>query len=237
MMIRSWMTMMIKRTGIFLGLSVIFAMSLSGQTKDFQIWLEAKFQKDLNKDLGISAELGQRFRDNSTKYDRTLLTLDANYDLGKYRSAGFAVGGGVRFIMASNQESAISPRYRVHADATGEIGVKDVDLSLRVRFQYGFEEFTYFTSVRDNTFLNRYRLKAEYHIFGTRFSVDGYLEPWGLITGNRGRFFRRMRYSAGVSYTLDFVSELSFRYILEDEFNQVDPMRTTILVFGYTRDL
>ena len=156
MMTRSWMTTMIKITGIFLGLSVVFAVSLSGQVKDFQTWYEAKIRKDINKDLGVSAELGQRFQDNSTRYDRTLLTLDADYDLGNYSSVGVAVGGGVRFLMAADRESTISPRYRIHTDATGEIELMDVDLSLRVRFQYGFEEFTYFASAREKSVARRW---------------------------------------------------------------------------------
>jgi len=224
---------MIRRSGPFLGLLVICTMSLRGQVKDFQTWHEANFKKDLNKDLAVSVEVGQRFKDNSTRYDRTLLTLDADYDLGNY----FTAGGGFRFILAADKESNVSPRYRIHADATGKMEYLDVDFSLRVRFQYGFEEFTNFASVRENNFINRYRLKASYHIFGTRFGVDGYVEPWGQLTGNNGRFFRKMRYSTGLFYTLDFRSDLSFRCILENEFNQVNPMRSTIFVLSYSRDL
>ncbi|MCP4311309.1 MAG: DUF2490 domain-containing protein [Bacteroidetes bacterium] len=207
--------------------------SLYGQQKDFQTWFEAEVEKGLDNGIDLSGEFEQRFRNNSTQYDRTLLTVAASYDPLDYLSAG----GGVRMLLVSDPELTIRPRYRFHANATGKYSLYDVDFSLRVRFQYGFEEFTYFSNIRDNTFVNRNRVKAAYHLFGTRFDLFATIETWGVFGSLDGRFFKRMRYSAGTSYTLNFRSELSLRYILEDEFNQINPATTGIFVFGYSHNL
>jgi hypothetical protein len=193
---------------------------LYGQRRDFQSWFEVEVEKDLKNGIDLSAEIEQRFESNSTRYDRSLLTLAAGYDLGDYLKAS----GGARMLMVADREMNLHPRYRVHADATGSLKLLDADLSLRVRFQYGFEEFIYFTDFIDNNLMNRVGLFAS-------------AESWGMFQSRDGRFFKRMRYSAGGSYAVSFRSEFSLRYILEDEFNQVNPLQSHILVVGYACSL
>jgi hypothetical protein len=206
---------------------------VSGQQKDFQSWFEAEVQKGLKNGVDLSGEFEQRFSNNSMQYDRTMLTLSASFDPLDFLSAG----GGIRMVTAADREGNLQPGYRIHADATGKYTWAGVDLSLRVRFQYGFEEFIYFADISDNAFVNRNRIKASYHIFGTRFEVFGSAEAWGLLNNLDGRFFKRMRYSAGGSCQLNFRSNLGLSYILEDEFNRVNPMQSHILVFSYFYNL
>jgi hypothetical protein len=203
--------------------------SLYGQRKDFQSWFEAEFSKGLTNDLDISAEVEQRFKYNSTTYDRTMITIGAEYDVNNY----LEVAGGIRMLMASDIDSRVNPRSRIHGDVTGGISRWSVDFSLRARLQYGFEDVAYFADFRKNTLRNRYRLKAAHHIFGTRFGVYGTAELWGIMTGYGDPFFNRMRYSVGGSYSINLQSEVSLRYIREDEYNQVSPMHSNIIVFGY----
>jgi len=218
-------------------LSLVLAFStlstLHGQQKDFQTWFEAEVEKSLKNGLDLSGEFEQRLYDNSTRYDRTQLTLSASYDPLYYLS----VGGGLRFLTAADKDGDLHPAYRIHADASGKYTEWGVDFSLRVRFQYGFEEFFYITSFSENAFVNRYRAKAAYHIFGTRFDVFASLEPWGLINNYDGRFFKKVRYSAGGTYNLNFQSQVGIRYIIEDEFNRLNPLQSHILVFSYTYKL
>jgi hypothetical protein len=227
---------MIKLTWTALLMAVLLCINgngLLGQKKDFQSWYEAGVKMGPVRGVDLSAEIEQRFKSNSTQYDRTLLTLAASYGLNRYMD----VSGGVRMLMVADRELHLEPRYRVHADASGGYTLGDVDLTLRVRFQYGFEEFIYFNDFHSSPFVNRNRLKADYHIFGTRFGLFASLESWGLFASNDGRFFKRMRYSAGTSYAINFRSELSLRYLLEDEFNQANPLQSHILVLGFAYSL
>lgn len=206
---------------------------LFGQQKDFQTWFEAEVNKGFKNGLDVSGEFEQRFYNNSTLYDRTQLTLTTSYNPLEY----LEVGGGFRFLTAADKDGDLHPGYRIHADVKGKYTAWNVDFSLRVRFQYGFEEFFYFASLSDNSFVNRYRAKAAYHIFGTRFDIFASLEPWGLINNYNGRFFKKMRYTAGLKYTLNMQSGVGLRYILEDEFNRVNPLQSHILVFSYFYNL
>jgi len=225
-MIRGLRTVLI----LFFLLPATVGLGLFAQQKDFQSWYAVELKKDLNKDITLFGELGQRFRNNSLQYDRTLVTIGAFYSPLDY----LKTGGGVRFLMASDKEGVIMPKYRIHVDARGKYQLGGMDLSMRIRFQYGFEEFLYFTNVGDNVLVSRIRFKADYHVYGTRLNLFAYVEPWGLLNNLNGRFFKKMRYSAGASYSLSLQSELSLRYMLEDEFNQSNPLQSHILYLGYS---
>jgi hypothetical protein len=223
---------MIRRSGIpyaLVALALLAGSSLYGQRKDFNSWYVVEVSSGLKSGIGLSAEFEQRLKNNSTSYDRTMLTLGADYGLADF----LKVAAGARVLMVSDRESRITPEYRLHADATGRTRIWDVDLSFRARIQYGFEDFPYFNMFSDNTLVNRYRLKAAYHIFGTPVELFGTAEIWGRIASPDGLFFKKMRYSAGLYYNVNYQSELGLTYILEDEFNQVNPLQSHIIVLSY----
>ena len=230
------MATMNKNTRVYLLLLVVLGIPYTGlraQQKDFHTWYEFELAKDIADNLELSGEAELRLKNNSKQFDRMLVTLASSYDLTGYMRAA----AGYRMVYESGEERDLDLRYRIHADIIGRHTLSDVDLSARVRFQYGFEEFIHLRDSQANSFVNRIRLKAGTHIFGTRIGVFASAETWGLITGNRGRFLRQMRYSAGVTYSLGRRSDLSLRYILDDEFNQVNPQQDHIMLLGYAYSL
>jgi hypothetical protein len=133
-----------------------------------------------------------------------------------------------------NREQELRTRYRLHVDAMGGYDLSGFDLSLRVRFQYGFEDLLEGRYLSLNAFVNRNRLKVARHIFGTKFDWFASVESWhGSGNDSQWKTFG-MRYSAGLAYSLNFTSSFSLRYILEDELNLVNPMQLHILVMGYS---
>lgn len=206
---------------------------LSGQQKDFMTWFEAQFDKKLNKKLDLSAEFEQRFKNNSLGYDRTMVTVVTEYDIKDY----LEVAGGLRALLKTDKEENLGVRYRLHLDATAGYPVRDTDLSLRIRLQYGIDDLNRVGDLNSNNLVNRCRIKAAHHIFGTRFELFGSLEGMFMLSGNPARNFYAIRYSAGAQYALNFSSEFSLRYMLEDEFNVVDPLQGHIVVFGYSLSL
>lgn len=206
---------------------------LKGQEKDFQTWWEAELQVDLPRGFDLSGELEQRFRNNSLQYDRTLVTLTGGYEVNDYLD----VGAGFRMVTVQDRELKIRNRFRMHADVTGSYSVARIDLSLRTRLQYGFDDLLDIGSIGLNNLVNRNRLKIGHHIFGTRFSLWASLESWHLLNDVPTRLSYKMRYSGGMEYTLSFVSRLLLRYILEDEFNVRNPMQSHILLVGYQHQL
>lgn len=214
-------------------LSLMFPFTLWGQQKDFHSWWELNLNKGLGNGLNLSGEIEQRFKNNSLQYDRSLVTIAGEYGLNDYLD----VAAGIRTILDSNREMQLNIKYRLHMEATGRYSLSGLNMSLRLRFQYGFEDLIDPAYLGDNNFANRNRLKVARHIFGTRIDWFGSVESWHLLNDEPNRLFYKMRYSAGVAYALNFTSEISIRYMLEDEFNVTNPLQSHVLVVGYSHSL
>lgn len=220
-------------TFLFFLLFFIGTLNLQGQFKDFQTWWELELNKELSGKLDLSGELEQRFRNNSTQYASTLVSLSASYDLLKYLS----IKGGARTTFRMNMEQGMQARFRLHMDVMGKYDLSGFDLSLRARFQYGFDEMLALRYFRVNSMVNRYRLKVSDHIFGTKLDWFASVESWHGANNDSQWHTYGMRYSAGVRYALNLRSDISIRYILEDEYNVPSPIQLHVLVMGYSFDL
>lgn len=210
-------------------LCLIGTPDLQGQVSDFQTWWELEMEKGITGKLDLSGELEQRFKNNSLQYSSTLLTLGASYELTEY----LRLTGGARTVFLVDREQGLETRYRLHMDGRAAYDLSGFNLSLRIRLQYGFDEFVAFRFFRINSLVNRNRLKVAHHISGTRFGWFASVESWhGSDNENRWLTFA-MRYSAGARFSPSFTSRFSLRYILEDEFNVTNPRLLHVLVMGY----
>lgn len=218
---------------LFFLLTISMAPGLCGQYKDFLTWYEFELNKDLKNGIDLSAEVEQRMKNNSLRYDRTLLTLSADYRVNDYLD----VGGGARGLLTTDREDNLQARYRLHGDASTNYTLSVIDLSLRVRFQYGFDDLGNFTRVTDNNLVNRNRLRVRYHVFGTRLGTFFSAESFHYVSSKPERSTYKARFSAGAVYALTFKSEFGLRYILENEFNVPNPLQAHILVFSFSHML
>jgi len=141
----------------------IGAATLQGQTRDFQSWWELELNKKITGRLDLNGEFQQRFRNNSLQYDRSMMTVGASYDALDY----LKLGGAARLALVMDGEQ-LQIRYRIHLNATGDYDILGFDLSLRLRFQYGFEEFSALNYFSANAVVERNKLKVQRHIYGTR---------------------------------------------------------------------
>jgi hypothetical protein len=214
---------------IFSLIALLYPGDLLGQESDFQSWWEFEFDYSLSKSWQLEGELEQRFKNNSLQYNRTLLTLGAEYDPAKWLS----LGGAGRIVFVADPEGQVHPRYRIHFDATGSYELSSFTFSFRTRMQYGFEDILHFGYLSENSLVSRNRLKGQYHFFGTKFRCFAALESWHNLSKLPDPAFRNMRYQAGLRYDLNFKSSFSLRYIFEDEFNVSNPDKLHILVAGF----
>ena len=218
---------------ILFGFTFLFTTGLRGQQKDFGTWWEFEIDKGLKNGIDLSGEFEQRFQSNSLQYDRTLLTVSGDYDLKDY----LRVAAGFRTIFIIDRESRLYTRFRIHADATGKYPLSEFDFSLRFRFQYGFEDIFFIGPISQNNFIFRQKFKVSHHLFGTRMDFFTSLENWLRFIDESGRSFYKLRFTLGGQYKLNFRSRLGIRYLLEDEFNTVNPYQLHFLVFTYSYKL
>jgi len=229
----SRVVMTIKRFTYTLSYFLLFfiaATSLQGQVEDFQSWWELELNKEISGKLDLNGELEQRFKNNSLQYSRTLLTLGATYDVTDF----LRLGGGARTVFVMDGEQELHARYRLHMDGLGTYALSGFDLSLRIRLQYGFDDVMVNRYFKLNALAIRNRLKVAHHIFGTRFGWFASVESWHGSNNESQWLTYTLRYSAGARFSPNFTSRFSLRYILEDEFNVINPRQLHVVVLGYT---
>ena len=208
---------------------LLTAMESHGQQKDFGSWWEIQMSGRLENKLNLTGEVEQRLKENSLQFDRTLLTLGADYNVLDYLN----LAAGFRTIFITDPESRLHTRYRIHTDATGHYELNRTDLSFRLRFQYGLEDILYIGYFSENNFMSRQRFKVTHDFYGTRLGAYGSMENWIRFSDRFGRPFYKLRLVAGVKYNLSRQSKISLRYIFENEYNRVNPFQIHVLAAGY----
>ncbi len=192
---------------------------------DFQSRASFELSMDLTKDLEASIELGQRFKDNSLRYDRSLITGALAYDLPK----GFSVGAGARFLLVQNSDQLLESRYRFHGDVNYRWKISSFQVKLRDRIQYGFDDITSYIDF-GNKLTNRSRVGVSYDIFGTPFMVYTSYEIYLVLNDPTNAAYSLNKVIAGMSWDLPKKLNLKLYYLLEDEVNTRYPQQAHIIV-------
>ncbi len=220
--------MMIKRAGWFMVLALLCQApySLYAQIKDFQTWCAFNVSYKLTDRFDTGLELGQRFRDNSLRYDRSLVTLKANYDL----TERITIAGGARYYIVQDNELQLNSRYRFNADVSYEYKWTDLALEIRQRFQYILDGFTKYSYYNENKATARTRALLHYHLFGTRFSFYSGIEMFSDIGDGDGTVFSMGRLMAGSKVTITPSLDFSLSYFMEQELNKTNPLQSHILL-------
>lgn len=210
---------------LILGLLSLHFSPVSGQNKDFQTRANFELAMDLSKDLEASVELGQRFRYNSTVYDRSLLTAAVKYDLPK----GFSAALGARYLLVNTGEF-LESRYRVHGDVNYRWRISSsFQLRVRDRIQYGFDDVSSYVNF-GNKITNRVRLGVQYDIFGTPLTAYSSFEVYLVLNDPRNAAYSLNKVIAGVSWDLPKKLNLKLYYLLEAEVNRAYPQQAHIAV-------
>lgn len=205
-----------------LGLLFLFLSPVKGQ--DFQTRANFEVAMDLTKDLEASLELGQRFKYNSSAYDRSLLTAALTYDLPK----GFSIGAGARYLVVEN-DGYLESRYRFHGDVKYRWKISDFQIKFRDRIQYGFDDISSYLSF-GNKLTNRTRAGVQYGIFGTPISVYSSFEIYLVLNDPRNAAYSLNKVVAGMSWDLPKKLNLKLYYLLEAEINRAYPQQAHIAV-------
>lgn len=212
----------------FLVLILLSHAGLRAQVNDFRTWSELDLRKDIGKDLQLSLEIGQRFKENSLRYDRTLFTGEIQWDI----TGSLELSGGARYYIVSNSELDVVSRYRLNTDLSWEHKIGSFSAGIRQRIQYGFDDIATIDDYTGNNLKSRSRLQAGYHIFGTPLTLEASYEMFLGIFRNDGVYPVEHRLKAGSGIVLSQRAELEIAYLMESEVNVVAPVRAHILVLG-----
>lgn len=211
-----------------LGFTLLFVTPASGQIMDFQSRASFEVAMDLTKDLEGSLEIGQRFKNNSLAYDRSLLTAAVKYDLPK----GFSLGAGARFLLVQNNDHILESRFRFNGDVNYRWKISSFQVKLRERVQYGFDDIISYSTF-GNKLTSRTRLGVQYDIFGTPFSAYSSFEAYLVMNDPSNAPYSLNKVMAGMSWDLPKKMNLKLYYLLEAEINRANPQQAHIIVAAF----
>jgi len=221
-----------KHQGIYLLLIPLLFISarLTGQITDFQTRWEAEIEKTFDGPVDLSLSLEQIFKENSLRYDRTMVSLVGKFDLPK----GFDVNTGLRWMLVQNNELAYENRGRIHVDLNYDFDISRFNLDLRARLQYGFDDQVFNSPFDENKLVNRYRVRLSYDIFGSRITPSAGVEPYIHLNDYEGSVLYRMRYFAGLEYEISPQHAVKGIYLFDDEINIADPVDAGMIWITYS---
>lgn len=216
---------------LFLGISI----SSIGQESDhFMAWTKIGIAGDVIKKMDWSLDVSSRFDNQGVATFFPQVGIE--YKLKKW----FKPSVEYRFIVDRNKYGNYKSSHRINVNANfkKEI-IKRLDLGLRVRYQYAFQQFgapdTY-----DADFDQAFRFKPgiSYDIKGSIFkptlSSEFFYNP---SFGEEGRQFSKMRFAVGTKVDLDGPHGFSVKYQFDKKFRSYKDGTRHVLAVSYEFNL
>ncbi len=194
------------------------------QEEDLRLRTAIAVGSDLWGDFDGSLEVQQRFKENISMYDRSLLTLSVGYGISKDLKSTL----GYRMVVLRNSSLEYENKYRLTWDLRYRKKISYLELKFRTRMQYGYEDNIRIDAT-SNKLVNRNLVGASYHIPQTRFNPYLNYELFFQLNAPEYRSLNTSRLVGGCSITMSRQSELDVYYMFENEFNVSNPLDSYIL--------
>lgn len=217
---------------IFL-LSICFVGNSYAQTSDFGGWFTASLNKSLNKRLAFELTQEFRVRNNFTRVNLFYTNLGLDVKVTDFMKVSFVY----RFIDKYKADNSWGIRNRFYVDAAFKAKPGKFSLSYRARMQWEFRGRGYSSELGNvpeiyfrNLFKVGYKLNSQFSPYlGTeiRFQIQNPRIPY-----HNG--FDRTRFIAGTDYKVNDMHSLGAYFLLQKEWNTINPESLYILGLEYT---
>jgi Protein of unknown function (DUF2490) len=227
--------MMLRNYLRFLILSVLMlsGSGLAAQHSDLGNWNTFSFNKDVNKKLTLNFDQELRFRNNLTRLNLLYTNVGVTYKINK----SVRIAGVYRFIAKYKDDDLWGFRHRLYADLILKHRPGRFAFVYRSRMQWEWRGAGYsseFGRVPEIYWRNLF--KASYKLndlvspyLGTELRVQ-IQNP--RIPYHNG--FDRTRFMGGIDIQLNKISTLGIYYLLQKEWNVIDPETLNIIGLEYS---
>lgn len=203
--------MRIKNLSLLLAVLLLPA-GLAGQKSDFGLWYEFSAERELVKGLRIEAEASLRTDNNASRAESWYFEPGLRYKINKY----FAAGIYYRFIEQVEKDDRFHVRHRWFVQVKGDLPVSRFTFSARYRIQQQFK--TYFTDPEDEVPVWSHRLRVELDYDVKALPLKPYInaEIYNQVFAGNDIGVEKMRYTAGVDYTIAKRHTVGIEYVYQD---------------------
>jgi hypothetical protein len=213
--------------------AMIAASQAHAQHSDLRSWNTFSFNYGLNKKLTLNFDQELRFQDNLTRINQLYTNIGATYKINKY----VRVAGVYRFIARYKEDNSWGARNRLYGDVIVKLRPGRFSYVYRARLQYEWRGAGYGKEYgRVPEIYWRNLLKASY-------KVNDIVSPY-LATEIRFQLqnpripyhngFDRSRFTAGLDLQVSKSSTFGVYYLLQKEWNVIDPETLNVIGLEYT---
>lgn len=214
---------------ILAGLVFALPQVIMAQEEDFSIWTSIDLEKKLNKNLEFSAGMNLRTEQNTTRLASLFPEIGLEYrtnDLFRFKAK-------YRGISGRTQGGSWVQGSRLNLGINAQRDIADFQLRLDAEYQYEIDHYL----IRDGSlFIDgdnyaRYKLSLKYDL---NKSINLYIgaELFHLLLPGRSGL-EAVRLNAGIKYRFDKSNSIKISYLIDKEFNQLNPASRYILNIGY----
>lgn len=194
--------------------------------RDFEVWTGASIKYKMNKKTSVSLEQQLRLKDDASTVDMFFTEMGLNRKIGEH----FSVALGTRYIRKNDTEGkkqGYENQFRWNGDLAYQHNISRLSLVYRLRYQsrnqIGVDD------VNNTTW--RFKVGTEYNIKKWAFDPKFAAEIFNGVSSSEG--FNKLRLTAGTSYKMKNIGEISLYYRMEKELLGLYPMTTNIAGFNY----
>ncbi|MCA6363180.1 MAG: DUF2490 domain-containing protein [Bacteroidetes bacterium] len=215
------------------GLAVIPAVA---QHNDLRSWNTFSINYDLTKKLTLNFDQELRLQDNLTRINQLYTNIGATYKLNKY----VRVAGVYRFIARYKEDNTFGLRNRFYGDLIVKLRPGRFTYVYRARLQYEW---------RGAGYGKEYGRVPEIYwrnLFKASYKVNDIVSPY-LATEIRFQLqnpripyhngFDRSRFTGGVDLQVTKNSTFGVYYLLQKEWNVIDPETLHVIGLEYSISL
>ena len=193
----------------------LYAISAMGQdVKDFESWTNVGVNYPLTKKTNLSLKYIIGFVDNSTKFERSMISAQFDRKMNKWLKLGFEY----RYAFQYDIDF-----HRFWFYATIKKGLsKNFELTWRPLFQYDVEYFDReYMQYNPSWPVTRNMVSLNYK-FNKKLELYFYVDPYVKWKNQQPNFYR-FRYGPGLNYLYQKKLNLGLEFVIIDEFNVNNP--------------
>jgi hypothetical protein len=210
-----------------------FTFSASSQTQDFGMWNTISVNKEITNKLTLGLDQEIRFRDNLSTLNLVYTNIGLTYKLNDYLKFSAVY----RFIDKHKDDFTWGVRHRIYFDAAVKIKPGKFNLSYRARYQVEWRGAGY-EQIHGN--VPEIYLR---NLFKIGYKLNDSWEPY---VGSEIRFqiqnpripyhdgFDRTRFMGGLNYEVNKLHVFGLYFLIQKEWNVINPETLNILGIEYT---
>lgn len=200
---------------------------------DAGLWTTATFECSLNSKFGFFVTEEMRLKENFSRLNLFYTNVGLEYKINKNLKTSLAYRTTQKFL----PDNLFSFRHRLQWDVVTKTSPGNFELSYRHRLQTDVRNFYSSDKGSVPEWYSRSKFQVKYNIskqWAPYFSVELRYQIFDPRDPESDQVWHRIRYQGGIDFKLNSRNYLGVYYLIQNEFDIIDPERIYIVGLEYT---